>query len=113
MIVKIIDDLPHSIKREIVRIVGEDPPLIHVVDFQNKISGRSHPPRKSALTVCPHSLQRNASRGIIGDNISNIDKIPVSVSALVETKTPVGNSSRITSLHDRVAKMSDLRQSRS
>lgn len=43
----------------------------------------------SRLTVCPHSLQRDASLGVVGNNSGHVVDILVSVSALVEAKSPV------------------------
>jgi hypothetical protein len=73
VLVQVVDDIPHSVERETVRIEGHDVSVVHVVD------------------VSPHSLQRNAGGRVVGDNLSNGVEISVSVSALVQAKAPVGH----------------------
>ena len=59
---KIVDDLAHAVKWEVVRIISEDPSLVHIIDFASGVVSEQAPSKAehSRLTVCPHGLQGNS-----------------------------------------------------
>ena len=57
MRMQVIYDLPHLIGWKILRVVGEHPALVHVVD------------------VCPHCFERDPGEGVVGDDFGDVDVV--------------------------------------
>ena len=75
MIVEIRDDFAHFVRREVVGIDREDSSLVHVIYKSIRASIRAviHPISTTKLTdVGPHRLQRDTSRGIVGNHTRHI-----------------------------------------
>jgi hypothetical protein len=71
-----VNEILVLISRESLRVDSEDATTVHVVD------------------VSPHSLERDFSSRVIGHHACDFVDISVSISALMETKTPVGRHER-------------------
>jgi hypothetical protein len=72
VLVQVVDNAAHLVKREALGVKSENPTVVHVVD------------------VGPHGLEGNGGGAVVGDNLSNVDPVTVSVTTLVRSKSPVG-----------------------
>lgn len=73
MCVEVVYQLAHFLQWKSLRIDGEDPATIHVIN------------------VCPHRLKRNVCLTVIVDHRSNFINISIPISTLVKSKTSIGN----------------------
>eukprot|EP00128_Syssomonas_multiformis_P009240 Colp12_sorted_trinity150504_noHs@21458 len=73
---EILNELAHTGLREVGGIPGEILILVHVID------------------VSPHGLKRDAGLLVAGNNILELSKVLVAITALVPAKTPVGRHGR-------------------
>ncbi|KAL2278986.1 hypothetical protein FJTKL_14124 [Diaporthe vaccinii] len=76
ILVQLLDKLLHQVKREPLRVEGEDPAELHVID------------------VGPHGLQGDGGLAVVVDDLGDVVDVLIAVAALVIPKTPVRHHSR-------------------